>query len=314
MAVHIINLRYPADGEGVASNPQAVPPLPSAQTILLIHGYNDSLTNAREAYASFLNPNYDQARVRSLPPDAWSAYIDALSGDTLDSYSRWGEICLVFWPADVWGPEVSAAAYVPELKLAAASANALAGVLLGLTRSSQPQLVLVCHSMGNRLGLQMLEVPNPAIPCRSMCLMAAAVAVQMVTGSAQPYFGSTIAAIEKTRVLYSGDDEVLGLGFPVGEAFAGEGYFLQAVGHAGNPTNAWTDTKDMRHYGHGDYWAAIRDKAGTTSRDLVLDFLSTTLTAYPPASKIDSRQGSASSSIATNAIAANKTPTHRLGT
>ncbi|HEY6394199.1 MAG TPA: alpha/beta hydrolase [Candidatus Binataceae bacterium] len=276
-------------------------PALSAQSIVLIHGYNDSLMQAREAYASFLNPNYDQQRVRSLTPGAWSAYIDSLSGDTLDSISRWGEVCLVFWPADVWGG-FSALAYVQERKLAAASAPALASALLGLKRSPQPQIALVCHSMGNRLALQTLEVPNPSIPCRSMCLMAAAVAVQMVTGSAQPYFWPSIAAIEKKRVLYSGSDKVLSMGFWIGEAAAGEGIRLEAIGHAGHPAYAFPDAEDMDPYGHGDYWAAIGDANGTTSRNLLLDFLSTTMLPYPSTPKVEANPGPSASSIASNAI------------
>ena len=154
--------------------------------------------------------------VSSLPPNAWGAYVDALSGDTLDSFSRWGEICLVFWPANVWGPVISALAYPPELNLAVESAPVLASVLRALPRIPQPQIALICHSMGNRIALEML---NPAVPCRAMCLMAAAVAVQMVTGSVQPDFRSTIAAIEKKMVLYSASDLVLRDFFALGEAF-----------------------------------------------------------------------------------------------
>jgi pimeloyl-ACP methyl ester carboxylesterase len=311
MAVHIINLRSPADGNGITGNPQASPPL-SAQSIILIHGYNDSLVQAREAYASFLNPNYDPQRVRSLPSGAWTAYIDLLKGDTLDSISRWGEVCLVFWPANVWGG-LSALAYVQELKLAAASAPALATALLGLKRSPQPQAALVCHSMGNRLALQMLEVPNPSIQCRSMCLMAAAVAVQMVTGSAQPYFWPPIAAIEKKRVLYSGSDVVLSTGFPIGEAAAGEGIGLKAIGHAGKPSYAFPDRIDMKPYGHGDYWAAIGDANGTTSRDLLLDFLSTTMLPYPSTAQLGANPGPTAGAIGSNSIASSKIRSHRLG-
>jgi hypothetical protein len=301
MAVHIINLRSPQDGNGVAQNPYVQPGLSSsAPLILLIHGYNDSLADAREAYASFLNPNYDRDRVRNLPPNAWSAYVDALSGDTLDSFSRWGEICLVFWPADVWGPVISALAVPPELALAHESAPVLASILRALPRIPQPQIALICHSMGNRIALEML---NPAIPCRAMCLMAAAVAVQMVTGSIQPDFRSTIAKIEKKMVLYSSADLVLGDLFPLGEAFSGEGAGLVAVGSDGGPPNVWTDTSNMYPYGHTDYWSSIGDCAGTTSRDVVLNFLSTTMPSYSSASQIGSNAGAPAASIARNTIA-----------
>ena len=300
MAVHIINLRSPQDGNGIAQNPYVQPALPSsAPLILLIHGYNVSLNDARKSYASFLNPNYDQNLVSSLPPNAWGAYVDALSGDTLDSFSRWGEICLVFWPANVWGPVISALAYPPELNLAVESAPVLASVLRALPRIPQPQIALICHSMGNRIALEML---NPAVPCRAMCLMAAAVAVQMVTGSVQPDFRSTIAAIEKKMVLYSASDLVLRDFFALGEAFSGEGSDLVAVGRTGGPPYVWTDRIDMDPYGHTDYWSAPGDSANTTSRDVVLKFLSTTMPTHSAPAQLNSNPGASASSIARNTI------------
>jgi pimeloyl-ACP methyl ester carboxylesterase len=307
MAVHIINLRSPQDGNGIAQNPYVQPALPSsAPLILLIHGYNVSLNDARESYASFLNPNYDQNLVSSLSPNAWDAYVNALSGDTLDSFSRWGEVCLVFWPANVWGPVISALAYPPELNLARESAPVLAGVLQALPRIPQPQIALICHSMGNRIALEML---NPSIPCRAMCLMAAAVATQMVTGNAQPDFRSTIAAIEKTRVLYSANDSVLGDFFSIGEALSGEGGHLTAVGSAGDPPNVWTDTKDMYQYGHTDYWSAPVDQAGTTSRDLVLNFLSSAMPSHSSSSQIGTNPGPARLARPVNVL--KKRPIHK---
>ena len=57
MAVHIINLRSPQDGNGIAQNPYVQPALPSsAPLILLIHGYNVSLNDARKSYAPLPQP------------------------------------------------------------------------------------------------------------------------------------------------------------------------------------------------------------------------------------------------------------------
>ena len=310
MAVHIINLRSPADGTGITEHPQAQPALPSGPLIVLIHGYNVTLRQSRESYASFLNPNYDADRINSLPPNAWGAYIDALSGDTLDSFSRWGEICLVFWPADVWGAEISALAYPQELNLARESAPVLASVLQKLPRIPGPQIALICHSMGNRLALEML---NPAIPCRAMCLMAAAVAVEMVTGRTQPDFRSAIAGIDKTLVLYSASDIVLGDFFAIGETLSGEGSDLVAVGSAGDPPNVWTDTKDMYPYGHTVYWSSPWSKKGTTSRDLSLNFLSATMPSYSPPSQIGSNPGPAPLAITTNVLKKHRIAKRHIG-
>jgi hypothetical protein len=145
-----------------------------------------------------------------------------------------------------------------------------------------------------------------------MCLMAAAVAVQMVTGSVQPDFRSTIAAIEKKMVLYSSSDLVLKDGFAVGEAFAGEGSGLVAVGSVGEPLDVWSDRSDMAPYGHTDYWLAPGDDLKTTSRDVVLKFLSTTMPSHSAPAELNSNPGAPKSSIARNTIPARHIKKHTI--
>jgi hypothetical protein len=318
MPLHIINLRESSYAGGVTQDTvAAIPALTSSDLLLLIHGYNDGLMDAREAYASFLNPSYDRDLVRSLPPSAWMAYLNALQGDTLDSFARDREVCLVFWPGDVFGRTISAAAYVPEIEMARQSGKALATFLIEFAAAapgdSPAQFTLICHSLGNRLGLEMVKRLNSSVPCRAMCLMAAAVAVSMATGFTLPDFSLTIGSIDKRLALYADSDSILSYAFPLGEAASGEGYDLEAIGHAGNPAGLWTERDDMHPYGHGDYWPAAASDIGTNSRDLILKFLGHPMASEPASSQLPTNRMPAAPSFAQNKINQHATPTHRLG-
>ena len=319
MPLHILNLRESSYAGGVTKDTiSPFPALTSSELLLLIHGYNDGLMEAREAYASFLNPSFDQELVRSLPPNAWMAYINALQGETLDSFAQSREVCLVFWPGDVFGRTISAAAYGPEIEMARQSAHALANFLIEFAATAPgncpAQFTLVCHSLGNRLGLEMLKALNQSVPCRAMCLMAAAVAVSMATGITSPDFSATIRGIDKSLALYSDCDSVLTYAFPLGEAASGEGSDLEAIGHLGNPSvGLWTERDDMHPYGHGDYWLANPSAAGVTSRDLILKFLGTPAPGTLSVSEIASNPGAPEASIATNQLNTHSISTHRLG-
>lgn len=319
MPLHIINLRESPYAGGVtrdAVNP--FPALTSSELLLLIHGYNDGLMEARDAYASFLNPSYDQELVHSLPPNAWMAYINALQGETLDLFARSREVCLVFWPGDVFGRTISAAAYGPEIEMARQSAVALANFLIEFAAAapgnSPAQFTLICHSLGNRLGLEMLKALKQSVPCRAMCLMAAAVAVSMATGITSPDFSSTIRGVDKCLALYSDCDGVLTYAFPLGEAASGEGSGLEAIGHLGNPSiGLWTERDDMHPYGHGDYWLANSTAAGVTSRDLILKFLGNPTAGALSVSGLASNPGAPEASIPANQLSKHSISARRLG-
>jgi len=215
---------------------------------LLVHGYNDPQQDALASYAAFL----------------------AHSG--LDGALAAGQVCEFVWPGDKrWGP-MSAAAYPFEIGRARESAARLYDFLKGVqTANGWPlEVQLVCHSLGNRLLLELLarwlDDGSPAGLRFSACsLMAAAVPVPRVEEGGA--LGAAAAAPGKTLVLHSSSDAVLHWAFPPGETAAGEGFFPQAVGRAGEPAARWSERAPMAGYGHGDYWV------GAESAKSVLAFL-----------------------------------------
>ena len=295
--VHILNIRDSESGGGVDQN--ALMPIVSAPSVvILIHGYNDSLTAAREAYAEFLNPGVDVDALNAMPPYAWGAYGEMLQGDTLTALSRAGEVCLFFWPGDKsWGP-VSFASFPLELEPMRESADMLVKFLTSITSSGwNVDVTLIAHSLGNRLLLEAaLQLGGPVglgqMRIDTACMMAAAVPVPMVLP------GKTLEPAAKlpgkTLVLYSGSDWVLDHGFPIEETMAGEGHFPEAVGHAGNPQKPlWTKPEEMPGYGHSSYWPGIE------SRSTILEYLDVAVAPLPqtriagrdlpPANAVESR-------------------------
>lgn len=314
--VQILNLRASPSGGGLAGHMPNFQP-GSSRAIILIHGYNDVLIDAREAFASFLNPQADLGFIRQLPPLAWPAYIETLQGDTLDALSQFGEVCLLFWPSDVLGRLFSALAYVEAIRLARDSAVCLGktlelAVANGVPGGGPLEIVLICHSLGNRLGLELVNYigPDPQIQFRAWCSMAAAVPVPMVTAGMMTH-DLTLAALQisKRLAMYSGVDSILGFWFPPFETKAGEGDFPEAVGHAGNPTALWLERDDMQPYSHGSYWPAANSDRGFTSRDLILRFLGAALPAQLPSATLSLTAPPSANQIRSNAIAVHATPT-----
>jgi Alpha/beta hydrolase of unknown function (DUF900) len=215
---------------------------------LLVHGYNNTQADALASYQAFL----------------------AHSG--LDGMLAAGQVCEFVWPGDKrWGM-ASAMAYPLEIAKARESAARLYDFLKGLqTAGGWPlEVQLVCHSLGNRVLLELLERwvddGSPAALRFTGCsLMAAAVPVPMAEEGGA--LGAAAAAPGKTLVLHSSADAVLHWAFPPGESAAGEGFFPQAVGRAGEPAARWSERAQMAGYGHGDYWP------GTESSKSVLAFL-----------------------------------------
>lgn len=113
---------------------------------------------------------------------------------------------------------------------------------------------LVCHSLGNRLALELIENcrnANPRIHFERAVMMAAAVPVQVVDtdGRLRP----AASAVQRREVLYSRSDEALGVAFIGGQLRAFEPCY-GAIGTAGGPPGIWTLATDFTPYGHGDYW------------------------------------------------------------
>jgi len=243
-----LSVRQPAaDGtevaDRVAERPEGFHPK-SHRLILFIHGYNNTHAEAAESYAHF----------RKLLEDLG-----------VKSPSLTGEICAVHWPGNRKLGFLSFVSYPLEIKPAIDSGERLADYLVTLVgpQGAPLEIFLVCHSLGSRVGLELLHrhieqrrQPSPRSPFAGVCLMAAAVPVQYVEDGRL----AAAARFTRTRVLYSRRDIVVCLAFPVGQTLAGDGFFPQAVGRDGQPVGAWSERADLAPYGHFDYWRGGKKK------------------------------------------------------
>jgi len=219
------------------------------QLTILIHGYNADECAAWRSYDRFL----DESDLESHPLAT-------------------GAVCTFYWPGDASLGWFSGASYPLELAAARRSAAQLLAFLRELAAAAGDLAVaLVCHSLGNRVALELLkayvEAGAPAgLRFTSACLMAAAVPVRLVEDAQRLGRAAAAVAGRRTLVLYSESDGVLRWAFPSGEtAIPGEGWFPTAVGRFGDPDRTWGEREDMAPYGHGDYWRG-RQAAGYVRR------------------------------------------------
>jgi len=236
--VEFLSGRISDVGGGVSS---AVSPanfsLRDPRLVLLVHGYNVNLQSGQDGYSAF-GTLLEKYGVRSL--------------------SVLGQIVGFCWPGDVNIRYISGLFYPRELGPAKASAALLANFLLRLRgpQDAPIQVILVAHSLGNRLALELikdiLDQPHQTWGrIEGVCLMAAAVPVQIVDNNNRL---ARAARAARCRNLFSQSDTILHWAFPPGETFAGDGFFPQAVGLFGNPLSAWTERFDLQPYNHGDYF------------------------------------------------------------
>ncbi len=211
-----------------------------SRLLVLIHGYNNTEDAARKSYEAFVGN------------------LGALGGRV-----NTGTIAAFFGPGDAGLGFLSGASYPWGLKPATDSGARLVDFLNTLAGpgGGPVEIWFVCHSLGNRVGLELLRLVaagrvSGTVVERGTCLMAAAVPVFMAADG-----GRLDAAARATRTLAlnSPDDIVLRLAFPLGQTAAGEGFFPEAIGRNGNPTQRWGARMRMfkepgAGYGHSDYW------------------------------------------------------------
>lgn len=245
MAVYLLDLRGPDDS--VLPEVKGTPLPPSSRYVLLVHGYNNDRPHAEASYREFLK------------------------NTRLDDGAR--VVARVFWPGDKrWG-DVSFASYPLEITPAIETAAVLDDyiALLPAPGPWPPEVTLVCHSLGNRVGFEIvnratLNLARPRIDYR-LCSMAAATPVSFVEPGGRLMAGAI--GLTGHFIMYSGGDWVLRGGFPIGETLAGEGFFPSAIGRQGKPTELWgtSFSREMRKgetgpkYGHGDYWPGVESAA-----------------------------------------------------
>lgn len=249
------------DGTQVASavRPLENSPHPtSSRLVLLVHGYNNTAAEAAESYERFV----ENVNVHRL--------------------QRHGQVCCLHWPGNKkWGI-FSALAYPLEIRKAKESAARLARYLAdyaAATPGGWPlDVTLICHSLGNRLALELVDSlrRHPRIRVPHACLFAAAVPTFRVDPGGS--LRAAAEAISRSLVLHSGSDAVLHYAFPLGQTAALDGVFPTAVGRFGHPGPAlWTTCGNMgRHaYGHGHYWP------GTECAEHVMRFLGEAVAVLP---------------------------------
>ncbi len=215
------------------------------RVVLLIHGYNSTEDAARQSYEKFTDD------VGALGPSARALLAD---------------MGKVYWPGDAALGPLSCLSYPFEIGPAKGSAEKLAAYVRGLVgpAGTPVELYFVCHSLGNRVLLELLDRlagdPAPLGHVAAVVLMAAAVPIDMVGDDGALLAGARVPS--KTVVLYSRDDNVLHWAFPLGETAAAEGFFPTAIGRFGQPPGLWSEREELAGDDHSDYWgdprAAVR--------------------------------------------------------
>lgn len=218
--------------------------LNSAQhLVLLIHGYNNTYRDGVDAYNGF------HARQKELDKDT--------------RYGLGRTFVEVYWPGDAdWGV-LSFLYYMGSVTHAKETATALADFLLN--RVGGARIDIVAHSMGCRLGLELmyaLDTQHATLNIGRVLFMAGAVPTFMLVDTQpprrlRPAYDRVLR--EGARSLYSGADMVLTFAFPAGQSLASgdEGAAPTALGH-----EYWVDPSvplnlgqiQNPRAGHSDYW------------------------------------------------------------
>ncbi|MDD4929806.1 MAG: alpha/beta hydrolase [Gallionella sp.] len=212
--------------------------------VLLIHGYNNDTQAAKEAYEGF------HARQRDLDTDA--------------RYGIGRTFVEVYWPGDAaWG-FASFLFYMGSIKHAIQTGERLA-YFLAKHIGNAVHIDIVAHSMGCRLGLELLRTleSQPISPLIERIVFMAGGAPTFMLEQRdpprrlRPSYNQVLRG--RSLSLYSGSDMVLALAFPAGQSLApgAEGFLPTALGHT-----KWTDAtvppnldqQENPKAGHSDYW------------------------------------------------------------
>ena len=220
--------------------------------LLLVHGYANSATAARESWAAFL------AGIAAVKIGGWMPQNPAG----------------VQWPGDEPIIVVNQAAYPQKIGVSRDSASRIGTFLratAGGTTGPPILLSIVAHSLGCRLVAELLQglsqPPAHRVIVDRVVLMAAAVPTDRVDRGKPLRPGVEWAG--GVGALFSEGDNVLKLAFPIGETAGGDGFFPTAVGRHGGPGSTWLSTQQMAHagalYGHSNYWPGAESAAAAAA-------------------------------------------------
>lgn len=243
----------------------------ASRLIILIHGYNVNRSNGEKGF---------------------DAFGSLLQNRGLSELSVLGQVIGFLWPGDVDIKFIAGLFYPAKMQAARDSASRLMQFLLRLRgpNGTPIQVILVAHSLGNRVSLEMIT-DVLAQPDRSwgrmegFCLLAAAVTVGMVDSGGRL---ASAARSLRTRAMFSESDKVLHWAFPPGETAAGDGFFPQAVGRFGNPGSVWSDRFDLQPYDHGNYFPGLPTggRIDDRSAQLVAQFVGAAVPTASPSNQI----------------------------
>lgn len=237
-----ITLRLsPKNGE-IRDEVEGITKIDSSDIIILVHGFNVSEQEAKEAYGKF--------------KDNFRRHFHS-SSSNLNKCIYW-----FFWPGDGriqlgdynFKNPLSYAKQVPRSQ---ECGTKFAEYLRQLQLPQGPptrRIILVGHSLGCRLLLEALQIlaTSPTDVTFQVFLMAAAVPVEMVESGGR--LSLAVSYVKKSSVvLYSTKDSALGWVFKIGQAWPANEPTREAVGQNGNPITAW-DYRKQTYYEHNDYW------------------------------------------------------------
>jgi len=243
----------------------------ATRLIILIHGYNVNRPNGEASFNTFGQ---------------------LLQNHNVPELSVLGQVIGFLWPGDEDIKFIAGLFYPAKMQAARDSGARLAEFLVALRgpNGAPMQIILVAHSLGNRVSLEMLtdllaQSNRKWGRIEGFVLMAAAVIVGDVDVQGRL---SPAAKSVRTRTLFSEADKVLHWAFPPGETAALEGFFPQAVGRFGNPPARWTDQFDLNPYDHGNYFPGLMStgKLDDRSAQFVAQFVGASVATTAPSNQI----------------------------
>ena len=221
--------------------------------ILLLHGYANTLQDARNSYGTF------EGHYKEKEPESARVNLP----DTFRFY----------WPGDskLFKP-LYHASYPTEIRPARKTAKMLEKYLRGLSPppAGVTDVFLIGHSLGNRVVLELVNrflggKKKESLQFKGILMMAAAVPVAKVRNGGKLHDAAKKPG--KRWVLHSQSDLALKRGFPWGEIAGFDAApwpwdWPEAVGRYGNPSDNWTFNRAMfqqdgKGYGHSDYWPGM---------------------------------------------------------
>ncbi len=231
--------------------------------LILVHGYNNTRSEADGSYREFLGGLVKSLRKSRVAPDAVVFF--QWPGDTAIGPMKWFD----------------RAGYPFDIARARTSADRLTDYLASFpsptSAPSSLKITIVAHSLGCRLSVEMLnQLPRQTSQSLEVIhLMAAAVGTRMFSNGAITLPGAISQKISK---LFSTADFVLHRVFPLGQAVAFpiiERFpYHEAVGRFGNPPGLGSAFATNNQ--HNEYWG------DTYAADLLISHIDPTFPPPPP--------------------------------